>query len=37
MTDLDKAWREFTDAVVEALHIPAMLDWLSARLERWLR
>ena len=35
MTGLDKAWREFIDAVADALRIPAMLDWLSAKLERW--
>lgn len=37
MTDLDKAWREFADEVAKALRIPAMLDWLTARLERWLK
>ncbi|MGV7119574.1 hypothetical protein [Sphingopyxis sp. 550A] len=34
MTDLDKAWREFTDAVAEALRIPAMLDWLAAQIDK---
>lgn len=34
---IDLAWREFTDEVAKALRIPAMLDWLSAKLERWLK
>ena len=37
MTEFDKAWREFIDEVAKALRIPAMLDWLSARLERSMR
>lgn len=36
MTDLDKSWREFIDALAEALHIPRILDWLAAKLDRWL-
>lgn len=29
---LDLAWREFFDAVAEALRIPQLLDWLTRRL-----
>ncbi|MGV1682928.1 hypothetical protein [Sphingopyxis sp. NJF-3] len=34
MTEFDKAWREFIDAVADALRIPPMLDWLTAFIDR---
>ncbi len=37
MTEFDKARRDFIDAVAEALRIPAMLGWLAAKLDRWLK
>lgn len=37
MTEFQKAWREFADEVAKVLRIPVIMDWLSARLERWLR
>lgn len=29
---LGLAWREFIDAVADALRVPKLLDWLTARL-----
>lgn len=37
MTEFDKAWREFVDEVAKVLRIPAMLDWLTAKLDRWMK
>lgn len=34
MTEFDKVWREFIDAVADALRIPAAMDWLTAFIDR---
>lgn len=32
MSDLEQAWREFADAVIESLRLPQIVEWLSRRL-----
>jgi hypothetical protein len=32
---LQEAWKEFSDALANALHLPAMLDKMAAGLQRF--